>query len=665
MPSRIHILIAALISALCVSADAAELRLSGIPLDKREKLVAQLSPRLDFIKTREPSAWRADDAAFFLKRLLIRSGHADAQVEWELPGGNVILLKAKSGPQYRFGQITTNQSEIIKGSELRDYFLQPLVETEVVDADDAPYIASYDDAGAENVANLLRSRGYWKASVRIARKRHDKKDRQVDIHLDLQPGAQHLYTWPKFSGTTPTEIEKFRTEVQPYVGKVADTEALSKTRLIVENYYHENGYEFASISVIPRHNSGLTQLTFKIDRGKLFKVDDIIITGANNTERKRIRRYFDSLRHKPFNKKKANAALSKLLSTGNFKRASLTPIPDESGKLDLQIEVNESRARSLRSYVGVGSYEGFILGASYTNLNFTGRLLRLNIRGELSGRGFLGETSLTEPHFAGEAIQLNMRAFLLQRTYEGYDKTEGGIEASLLWSPADTFSTRLYAGASAVSASSTSLTAIELGPENYLHTRAGIQQTIDYRDSVTLPTKGFYASALLDFGSVSGDASTSYLRAQIDSSYRYPINKKQHLMARLSSGAIQPSDSLDLPIDLRLFSGGADSLRSYNSRELGPRSFSDDPLGGEAYWNASLEYIREVSDPIKAVFFLDAGQVYSDFSDLSFNDLSYAAGIGLRIDLPIGPVRLEYGHNLNRKDGEPSGTLHFAIGTTF
>ncbi len=61
----------------------------------------------------------------------------------------------------------------------------------------------------------------------------------------------------------------------------------------------------------------------------------------------------------------------------------------------------------------------------------------------------------------------------------------------------------------------------------------------------------------------------------------------------------------------------------------------------------------------------DAGQVYQDFSDYGFSDPSYAAGIGLRIDLPIGPVRLEYGHNLNRKNGEPSGTFHFAIGTTF
>jgi outer membrane protein assembly factor BamA len=42
-----------------------------------------------------------------------------------------------------------------------------------------------------------------------------------------------------------------------------------------------------------------------------------------------------------------------------------------------------------------------------------------------------------------------------------------------------------------------------------------------------------------------------------------------------------------------------------------------------------------------------------------------AVGLGLRLDLPIGPVRLEYGYNLTKGPGEPTGTLHFAIGITF
>ena len=169
----------------------------------------------------------------------------------------------------------------------------------------------------------------------------------------------------------------------------------------------------------------------------------------------------------------------------------------------------------------------------------------------------------------------------------------------------------------------------------------------------------------METGTVAGDSTTSYVLANLDTSYRIRHGERNHFVASFSTGAIKPGDSSDLPIDLRLFSGGADSVRSFDEREMGPRSLSNDAIGGEAYWNASLEYIRDIKDPIRGVVFFDMGQVYSDISSWGFNNPSYALGLGVRIDLPIGPIRLEYGHNLNRKDGEPAGTLHFAIGATF
>ncbi len=105
--------------------------------------------------------------------------------------------------------------------------------------------------------------------------------------------------------------------------------------------------------------------------------------------------------------------------------------------MDIEVEVVEAKAKSFRSYLGAGSYEGAILGMSYTDLNLQGRLLRFNARGEYSGRGLLGEVSLTDPRFAGEALRFTTRAFLLQRRYDGYDKSEGGVETGLLMKYAD------------------------------------------------------------------------------------------------------------------------------------------------------------------------------------------------------------------------------------
>ena len=124
------------------------------------------------------------------------------------------------------------------------------------------------------------------------------------------------------------------------------------------------------------------------------------------------------------------------------------------------------------------------------------------------------------------------------------------------------------------------------------------------------------------------------------------------------------SDGSDLPIDLRLFNGGARSVRSFPERELGPR-VNGYPTGGEATWNTNLELIRNLSDALKAVAFFDAGSLARNHEELGSSKVDLAVGLGLRLNLPIGPVRLEYGYNLTRDRGEPTGTVHFAIGCAY
>lgn len=645
---------------------AAEVRINGIPLDKKEELIAKIKPRLDFIKKREASSWRADDASFFLKRLLIRAGHVDAAVDWKLSGGNTIELNARPGVRYTYGKIEANQMKALSQEQLTNYFLQPIVETEVVAAEKAPYIEEYTQKGATNVKNFLKSQGHWKARVTIAAENYDRIAKQVHIRLNISEGPQLKLAHPIFKGIPEEDVHAMMPEIAPYIGETADSPNMSKINAAVENYYRETGFHFAKIFVNAQHAGATTTLSFNIDRGIRYKVDDVLVKGNKKTKTRRIRRYFDGLRDIHFDQNAADKALTKLLASGAFRSATLSAVPLPNGILDLQIDVEEADARSLRTYAGFGSFEGFILGMSYTDLNLYGNLLKFNARGEYSGRGFLGEVSLSEPHFAGEPVQLTLRAFLLQRIFDGYDKYEGGLETSLTAKYMAHYSSRLYLGASWTNLSSTDLTAAELGPKSYLQTRIGFEQTADFRDDKILPTSGFYAKGVFEFGSVNGDASTTYQKAVFESSYRFVLGEENFFAARFSTGTIMAADSANLPIDLRLFSGGPDSVRSFEQRQLGPRSFSDDPLGGEAYWNASIEYIRTIRDPIKGVIFFDMGQVYNDAGDWgSFSDPSYSLGLGVRIDLPIGPVRLEYGHNMNRRKGEPSGTFHFSIGTSF
>jgi outer membrane protein assembly factor BamA len=121
----------------------------------------------------------------------------------------------------------------------------------------------------------------------------------------------------------------------------------------------------------------------------------------------------------------------------------------------------------------------------------------------------------------------------------------------------------------------------------------------------------------------------------------------------------------NLPVNLRYFLGGGASVRSFPDRELGPEAVNGVPQGGEAYWVANAEYIHSSAGPLNGVLFFDAGSLSRDHYALLTGDIKYAVGLGIRLDLPIGPVRFEYGHALNPEGNERYGAFHFAIGSAF
>jgi outer membrane translocation and assembly module TamA len=82
---------------------------------------------------------------------------------------------------------------------------------------------------------------------------------------------------------------------------------------------------------------------------------------------------------------------------------------------------------------------------------------------------------------------------------------------------------------------------------------------------------------------------------------------------------------------------------------------------------ANAEISWEFLPNLEAALFADAGslsQSTSPFPDFP-DDLRYAIGLGLRYALPVGPLRLDYGLNPDRRDGEPSGAFHATFGYAF
>ena len=129
-------------------------------------------------------------------------------------------------------------------------------------------------------------------------------------------------------------------------------------------------------------------------------------------------------------------------------------------------------------------------------------------------------------------------------------------------------------------------------------------------------------------------------------------------------------DSTRVPLFDRWFLGGQYSLRGYSFRKIGPHDYLNEPIGGRTYWTGTVEYSIPIIERLRFAMFYDIGMVYEDAYSFSqknngtgfYND---NWGVGIRLNLPIGPLRLDYGIPITRDPrNNSSGKFQFGVGYT-
>ena len=136
---------------------------------------------------------------------------------------------------------------------------------------------------------------------------------------------------------------------------------------------------------------------------------------------------------------------------------------------------------------------------------------------------------------------------------------------------------------------------------------------------------------------------------------------------RLNLGVARPiGGSADLLPNRRFFAGGSRSMRGFKRRRLGPLDAEGAPLGGEALVGATLELRFPLVWRFKGAIFADAGQVWRRYDLIAARDVEYAAGPGIMLQTPVGPLRADWAHRLTfRVEGQPEAVLHISVGQPF
>jgi outer membrane protein insertion porin family len=144
-------------------------------------------------------------------------------------------------------------------------------------------------------------------------------------------------------------------------------------------------------------------------------------------------------------------------------------------------------------------------------------------------------------------------------------------------------------------------------------------------------------------------------------------------LARQITGDELSAVEIGVPFYKRYFLGGATNLRGWGRFDVAPLSGFGLPIGGHTFMDFSTEVRFPVRGNLGGVIFLDGGNVWFKPWDFNVNDLRYDIGPGLRYNTRIGPIRVDFGYQLNPipgllVDGKPQARrfrIHFSIGQAF
>ncbi|MDX1952053.1 MAG: BamA/TamA family outer membrane protein, partial [Verrucomicrobiota bacterium] len=189
----------------------------------------------------------------------------------------------------------------------------------------------------------------------------------------------------------------------------------------------------------------------------------------------------------------------------------------------------------------------------------------------------------------------------------------------------------------------------------------------DQRDNPLYPRRGFKVFSTLEIASDYLGGNVDYQRFEANAAWHIPLLRGSWFNLGVTHGLIASvgTPAEDLPFNRRFFPGGENSVRGYQYGEAAPRDQQGNLIGAEAFTVGNIEFEQALTRSWSLVFFFDAVGFAQNLRDYPFDEGLYSAGGGLRWKTIIGPARLEYGHNLNRRAQDPAGTLHFSIGFPF
>jgi outer membrane protein insertion porin family len=634
-----------------------------------------------------------EDAALLLFTRLQRDGYLQPRVlahaeteelgvatfEWEQPVREEPLprpLRARNvefeiqrGVLYYFESIDIIGLTAAPEERARSFFIEtgallPLKRTRIFSPDRLR-------RGLESLAEELNRHGYEGAEITVTQQDQNDETGAVTIVLEVTEGLQSLVRSIRkeffYNGEDePQEVRTVQTNTPFSRLWLQDfTQQLRAT-----NYHRGYPDTTVDVSQVRRdtvEDQVLVDLLAQIRSGPRIRLGEIKFEGNEKTKESVMRRRVRLEPGRPLDRILAEQGRHGLARLGIFNLVELDYETVDEFTRNVIYRVDEGERIDFSLLFGFGSYELLRGGVELEQRNIFGRAHHGRLRLTQSFKSSFAEYIYTMPEFVGEDVDVFFNVRGLRREEIDFTREEygGGVGARRFIQTINSDVSLRY------NYEVLNATAPEFVFQRSLR-RAGVGAFIadirhDERDNPLSPRRGYKIFTNIELASefLAGDA--NYQRVQLDLSYHQPLGSGRWLHVGLSHGVVPTigSPSEDLPFNRRFFPGGENSIRGYQLGEASPRDARGRIIGAEAFLLNTVEFEQALTSTWSLVGFLDQLHSARSIEDYPFDQSLYSVGGGLRWRTIIGPIRVEYGHNLNPRRGDPSGTLHFSLGFPF
>ena len=577
---------------------------------------------------------------------------------------------------------------------------------------------------ADNMQALYRDRGY--EDVKVTARTVDREPK-IDIAFNIEEGIQTVVEGVEVTGNQNLDSSLLAAPkgFQLRAGQPYSPRRLAEDRNRISANYLNRGYLNVDVKTTVKPSSvdpHRVNVAYAITENQLVRIDQVVFLGQKQTKLPLIAKTAQLPVEAPMRREQLLEAESNLYDLGIFDWSSVGPRRPITGQTDESalVKVHEAKRNELTYGFGfeVSHRGGNVPSGSVAipggggSIDLGGNQIASSQSTFASPRGLvefsrrnmrgLGETAsaslllarldqralaaYTQPHFLGSQWQ-SLTSFSVERNSENPLFTAGlgdlSFQVERLISRKN--NTRLQVRYDFNKTNLSNLLVPELVLEQDRHVRLStFSATLihDTRDKPLDAHRGTYSTVNFGITPTALGSSANFTKLFAQYAYYKPVHSLVFANS-IRLGLAAPFAGSFVPTSQLFFSGGGTSLRGFPIDQAGPQRLVPFcnvlegesgcvnitvPVGGKqlVILNSEARFPLGIIKSLGGVVFYDGGNVYSAINFNNFvNNYTNTVGVGLRYSTPIGPVRIDFGRNLNPVPGLNANQYYITVGQAF